>query len=90
MDAAVMTYIQINLMRQFLSQIPLSMESFVMAAGAANVIPAYASMEYYFRAPTMKYALEMTEKAKKWAEGACLATGRLLKPPFMNVLMKIH
>ena len=79
LDAAVMTYIQINLMRQFLEPNTFIHGIIRHGGGAANVIPAYASMEYYFRAPTMKYALEMTEKAKKCAEGACLATGTTFK-----------
>ena len=79
LDAAVMTYIQINLMRQFLEPNTFIHGIIRDGGGAANVIPTYASMEYYFRAPTMKYALEMTEKAKKCAEGACLATGTTFK-----------
>ncbi len=79
LDAAVMTYMQINLIRQFAE--PLTYIHGIMKDGglAANVIPAYASLEYYFRAPTMKYAKIITEKAIKCAEGACLATGTTLK-----------
>lgn len=75
LDAAVMTYIQINLLRQFVE--PNTFIHGVIREGgvAANVIPAYACMEYYFRAPTMKYALDVTEKAIACAEGACKATG---------------
>lgn len=79
LDAAVMTYIQINLMRQF-NEPNTFMHGIIRDGGAAaNVIPAYASMEYYFRAPTMKYALEMTERAIACAEGACKATGTTFK-----------
>ena len=46
---------------------------------AANVIPAYASLEYYFRGTTMAYVKELTEKAIKCAEGACAATGTTFK-----------
>lgn len=79
LDAAVMTYVQINLMRQFVE--PNTFIHGIIRDGgeAANVIPAYASMEYYFRAPTMKYALEMTEKAINCAKGACEATGTTFK-----------
>lgn len=64
LDAAVMSYLQINLIRQFAA--PHTYIHGVIKDGgeAANVIPGYASLEYYFRAPTMAYALEMTEKAK--------------------------
>ncbi len=79
LDAAVMTYMQINLMRQFVE--PLTYIHGIIRDGgnAANVIPAYASLEYYFRAPTMKYAKEITEKAIQCAKGACLATGTTLQ-----------
>lgn len=79
LDAAVMTYMQINLMRQFLEPNTFIHGIIRDGGGAANVIPAYASMEYYFRAPTMKYALEMTDKAIACAEGACKATGTTFK-----------
>lgn len=75
LDAAVMTYLQINLMRQFVE--PNTYIHGIIKDGgkAANVIPAYASLEYYFRAPTMKYALEVSEKAIACARGACEACG---------------
>lgn len=79
LDAAVMTYMQINLLRQFVEPKTFIHGIISNGGGAANVIPAYASMEYYFRAPTMKYALEVTEMAKKCAEGVCLATGTTFK-----------
>lgn len=75
LDAAVMTYIHINLMRQF--ALPNTFIHGIIRDGglAANVIPAYASMEYYFRGTTMKYVEELSEQAKKCAEAAALATG---------------
>ena len=42
---------------------------------AANVIPDYASLEYYFRAPTMAYAREISEKAKEMVVGINQANG---------------
>lgn len=79
LDAAVMTYIQINLLRQFVEKNTFIHGIIKDGGAAANVIPAYASMEYYFRAPTMKYALEVTDKAIECAKGACLATGTTFK-----------
>lgn len=79
LDAAVMTYIQINLLRQFVEPQTYIHGIIRDGGGAANVIPAYASMEYYFRAPTMKYALEVTDKAIACAKGACEATGTTFK-----------
>lgn len=79
LDAAVMTYVQINLLRQFVEPNTFIHGIIRNGGGAANVIPAYASMEYYFRAPTMKYALEVTDKAIACAKGACEATGTTFK-----------
>lgn len=75
LDAAVLTYININLMRQFV--LPSTYIHGIIRDGgqAANVIPAYASLEYYFRGTTMAYVNELSEKAKKCAEAAALATG---------------
>ena len=75
LDAAVMSYLQINLIRQFVN--PHTYIHGVIKDGgeAANVIPAYASLEYYFRAPTMAYAKEITEKAIKAVDGICAANG---------------
>lgn len=75
LDAAVMSYLQINLLRQFVN--PHTYIHGVIKDGgeAANVIPAYASLEYYFRAPTMGYAKEITEKAVKAVDAICQANG---------------
>ncbi len=79
LDAAVLTYININLLRQFV-QPDTYIHGIIRNGGeAANVIPAYASMEYYFRGTTMAYVQELSEKAKKCAEAAALATGCELK-----------
>ena len=79
LDAAVLSYININLLRQFLEP-ETSIHGIISDGGlAANVIPAYASLEYYFRAPTMKYAEIMTKKAIDCVEGACKATGTTYK-----------
>ena len=79
LDAAVMSYLQINLIRQFVN--PHTYIHGVIKDGgeAANVIPGYASLEYYFRAPTMAYAKEITEKAITAVEGVALANGVTFK-----------
>ena len=79
LDAAVMTYVQLNMLRQFVK--PGTFIHGIIRHGgeAANIIPAYASLEYYFRAPKMAYAKEVTEKAIKIAEGACMAHGVTMK-----------
>ncbi|MBD3948408.1 amidohydrolase [Tuanshanicoccus lijuaniae] len=75
LDAAVMSYLQINLLRQFVA--PHTYIHGVISDGgkAANVIPGYAAMEYYFRAPTIAYAKEVAAKAVKIVEGVCAANG---------------
>ena len=75
LDAAVMSYMSINLLRQFAE--PNTFIHGVIAHGgeAANVIPAYASLEYYFRGKTMEYVKELCEKAKACVEGACTMSG---------------
>lgn len=79
LDAAVLSYININLLRQF-AQPHTSIHGIVRDGGAAaNIIPDYASLEYYFRGATMKYVKELSEKAIKCVEGACLATGTTYK-----------
>lgn len=75
LDAAVLTYQSISMMRQYV--LPHTYIHGIIRNGgeAANVIPAYASMEYYFRGETMAYVKELSEKAIRCVEGACAATG---------------
>lgn len=79
LDAAVSTYMSINMQRQIAA--PGSFIHGIIRDGglAANVIPAYASLEYYFRAPTMKYALELARRAEEAAKGASLASETTMK-----------
>lgn len=72
LDAAVMTYTGISMLRQFCLQ-NTYIHGVIKDGGlAANVIPAYASMEYYFRNPKMSYVNELCDRAIKIAEGAAL------------------
>lgn len=75
LDAAVMSYMSINLLRQFTEPNTYIHGVITHGGEAANVIPAYACMEYYFRGTTMGYVKELSEKAKQCVEGACAATG---------------
>lgn len=79
LDGAVSTYMQINMLRQFVKPGTFIHGIIRHGGDAANIIPAYASMEYYFRAPKMDYALEVTNKAIEIAKGACVAHGLTLK-----------
>lgn len=73
LDCAVLTYVNINMLRQMME--PNTYIHGVITEGgtAANVIPAYACLDYYFRAPTMKYVLEVTERATKIAQSMAVA-----------------
>lgn len=75
LDAAAMSYIQINLLRQMVK--PHTYIHGIMKDGgdAANVIPDYASLEYYFRAPTMDYAKEVSKKASEMVKNISRANG---------------
>lgn len=79
LDAAVLTYNSISMMRQYV--LPNTYIHGIIRNGgeAANVIPAYASMEYYFRGETMAYVKELSQKAIQCVEGACAATGCMYK-----------
>ena len=81
LDAAVMTYQGINMLRQFAKpKQRVFIHGIIKNGGeAANVIPDYSSLEYYFRAKSITYAMELAQKATNIAEGACLATGTTLK-----------
>lgn len=72
LDAAVSTYTGISMLRQYAR--PGSTIHGVIKDGgeAANVIPEYASLEYYFRNEKMEYAKYLSQRATKIAEGAAL------------------
>ena len=75
LDAAVMSYVQINLLRQ-MTKPHTTIHGVIKDGGeAANVIPDYASLEYYFRAPTMSYAKEVSEKATEMVKSISEANG---------------
>src|SRR5699024_4306214 len=75
LDAAVMSFVQINLLRQYIKP-HTSIHGIIKDGGeAANVIPDYASLEYYFRAPTMSYAKEVSKKATEIVKGISQANG---------------
>lgn len=75
LDSAVMSYVQINMLRQ-MAKPHTTIHGVIKDGGeAANVIPDYASLEYYFRAPTMAYAREMSHKAIEMVKNISQANG---------------
>lgn len=75
LDAAVLTYQSISMLRQYVEANTFIHGILSHGGEAANVIPAYAAMEYYFRGETMSYVKELSEKAICCVKGACAATG---------------
>lgn len=72
LDAAVTTYQGINMLRQFIKQ-PSFIHGIIRDGGsAANVIPEYASLEYYFRSSTIEYASFLATRAKEIAKSSAL------------------
>ena len=75
LDAAVMSYMGISLLRQY-TKANTYIHGIIRDGGqAANVIPAYASMEYYFRGESMAYVNELCKRAEDCVKGACEASG---------------
>lgn len=75
LDAAVLAFTSINFQRQYLKE-NCYIHGIIKEGGkAANVIPAYAALEYYFRAPKMATALAMSKEAIRRAEAAALSSG---------------
>ena len=75
LDAAILSYTGISLLRQY-AQPNTYIHGIIRNGGeAANVIPAYASMEYYFRGETMAYVKELCKRAEDCVKGACAASG---------------
>ena len=68
LDCAVLTYVNVNMLRQMVEPGTFIHGVITNGGKAANVIPAYACLDYYFRAPTMKYALYVSDRATKMAQ----------------------
>ncbi|MFI3252594.1 MAG: amidohydrolase [bacterium] len=73
LDACVMTYQNINMLRQFAKPGTFIHGVITNGGSAANVIPDYSCADYYFRAPTIAYAKEIVEKAKNIANSCAQA-----------------
>lgn len=92
LDAAVLAFTSINFQRQFAPQGTFIHGIIKDGGEAANIIPAYASLEYYFRAPKMADALKMTEDATKRAQAAaeacgCTMTSSIYECPYGETLL---
>jgi amidohydrolase len=73
------TFSQINALRQHIT--PDAKISGIITNGgkAANIVPDYASAEFYIRANSSAYLRGLSEKVKNCARGAALGTGARLE-----------
>lgn len=75
LDAAINTFVNINALRQHI--LSDSRVHGVIAEGgkAANIVPDLAVAQFYVRAATKTYLMELVEKVKNCAKGAAIAAG---------------
>ncbi len=79
LDACVLTYSSISMMRQYVKPGCFLHGVITNGGSAANVVPPYACLDYYFRAPTIAYANELVQKAKNIATSCAAASGCTVK-----------
>ncbi len=79
LDAVIQTFNSINALREHI--LPTARVHGVIIEGgkAANVVPDLAIAQFYVRATTKKYLIDLSEKVKNCARGASLATGAELE-----------
>jgi amidohydrolase len=77
LDAAILTFVGVNTLRQHVRRDANVVIHGIMAEGgqASNVIPDLAVVKYGARSSDTKYVLELIEKIKSCARGAGMATG---------------
>lgn len=79
LNGVLETFSQINALRQHIT--PDAKISGIITNGgkAANIVPDYASAEFYIRANSSAYLRGLSEKVKNCARGAALGTGTRLE-----------
>jgi len=77
LDAAILTYVAVNTLRQHVRRDANVVIHGIIAEGgtASNVIPDKAIVKYGARSSDTKYVDELVEKIKNCARGAAVATG---------------
>ncbi len=79
LDAVIQTFNGINAMRQHIKD-GARIHGIISSGGIKpNIVPEYASAEFYVRAQENEYRDELLEKLRKCAEGGALATGARLE-----------
>lgn len=79
LNAVLLTFHNIDALRQH-TEDTARVHGIIRDGGvAANIVPEYASCEFYIRAETSKYCLGLSERIKNCARAGALATGCELK-----------
>ena len=79
LNAVLLTFHNIDSLRQH-TEDSARVHGIIRDGGmAANIVPEYASCEFYIRAQTSKYCLGLSERVKNCARAGALATGCELK-----------
>ncbi|MDO5714857.1 MAG: M20 family metallopeptidase, partial [Tissierellia bacterium] len=79
LDAAILTFNNINALREHIVSTARVHGVIKEGGTAANIVPEYSRCEFYVRATNKKYLLELTEKVKNCAKAGALATGCTMK-----------
>nr|XP_056712414.1 xaa-Arg dipeptidase [Euleptes europaea] len=75
LDAAVLAYNNLSLLRQQMKP-TWRVHGIIKNGGVKpNIIPSYAELEFYLRAPSLRELSVLTEKAENCFKAAALATG---------------
>lgn len=79
LDGVILTFNSINALREHI--LPTARIHGVIIEGgkAANIVPDLAIAQFYVRATTKEYLVELSEKVKSCAKAASLATGTQLE-----------
>nr|WP_207751273.1 M20 family metallopeptidase [Anaeromonas frigoriresistens] len=79
LDGAINTFNNINALREHVKP-SARIHGIIKEGGkAANIVPDLAIAQFYVRATTKKYLIELSEKVKNCARGASLAAGTTLE-----------
>ncbi len=79
LDGVINTFNNINAMRQHIRSDARIHGVIADGGKAANIVPDYAKAQFYVRAKTKTYLIELVERVKNCARGAAIATGAKLE-----------
>ncbi|MBS4534259.1 M20 family metallopeptidase [Clostridium sp. D2Q-14] len=79
LDAAINTFNNINALREHIRSDARVHGVIIEGGSAANIVPDLAICQFYVRATTKEYLIELSKKIKNCAKGASLAAGTELE-----------